>query len=262
MMRLSVSFYPWLLSTLIISFWGAFIPTQLAHADVVAPDVYVASNDAMGDVQRALDEAKVSDKQLLVVMGASWCHDSRGLASRFATPDLAAILKRHYQVVYVDVGYFNDLRHISERFGQAHYFATPTVMIINAESEQLVNASSMAQWGSADSIPLNQYIEYFTHHATVKSEPQTSVSPQNQVLINDFKTIQAQRLMDAYAKLVPDMKKEDSGKEPSDSFFSTWREVRTYRLRLQQDIQALYNKAHSLPSQPVALPTYASFSWE
>jgi thioredoxin-related protein len=258
-MRLSC--YSLLLPLFIVTFLTACGSTQHAHTEhPVAPDVYIASNNPMGDVQAALNEAKANSKHLLIVMGASWCHDSRGLASKFAKPNLAAVLEEHYEVVYVDVGYFNDLRHISERFDQAHYFATPTVMIVNAQTEQLMNASTMAQWGRADSIPFEQYIEYFNHYASQKSAPTVNLSSQHQSLIGDFKREQGQRLMDAYAKLAPNMKKDDD--EPSEAFIAQWQEVRAYRVKLQLDIQALYDEAQGQPSQSLVLPSYSSFSWE
>jgi hypothetical protein len=195
-------------------------------------------------------------------MGASWCHDSRGLASTFTLPRVKQVLDTHYQVVYVDVGYFNDLRPISERFGQAHYFATPTVMIINAQSETLLNASTMVQWGRADSIPPEQYVEYFEHYATLKTAPAHTLSSQHQTVISKFKSAQGQRLMDAYGKLGPIMEQEDREGEPSGEFMAVWKEVKSYRLTLQEDIQHLYEQAQEQPSQQLALPTYSSFSWE
>jgi thioredoxin-related protein len=263
LMRLRTPCYSLLLSIFIMTFLSACASTQQTHSEhEKAPDVYVASDDPMGDVQSALNDAKANNKHLLIIMGASWCHDSRGLASKFATPGLAALLKEHYEVVYVDVGYFNDLRHISERFDQAHYFATPTVMIVNAQSEQLINASTMAQWGRADSIPYEQYIEYFTHYASLEKAPSIHLSNEHQRLIGSFKQAQGQRLMNAYTKLAPSMKKEDDNNEPDEEFLALWREVRSYRLQLQQDIQALYDNAHNQASTPIELPIYSSFSWE
>jgi thioredoxin-related protein len=258
-MRLHKNCYFLLFSVLIVTFLSACASThhtQVEHP--TAPDVYVASSNPMGDVQVALNDARSDGKHLLVIMGASWCHDSRGLASKFAEHELAKILDNHYEIVYVDVGYFNDLRHISERFDQAHYFATPTVMIINSQSEQLLNASTMAQWGRADSIPYEQYIEYFTHYANVKSAPDVTLSSQQQSLIREFKRAQGERLMKAYSVLAPNMKDE----EPSDDFIAQWREVRAYRTQLQLDIQALYDKANGQASQALDIPTYTSFSWE
>ncbi|TDF39808.1 DUF255 domain-containing protein [Alteromonadaceae bacterium M269] len=262
-MHLRTNIYSLFLSLLAFSFLSACQSTSEAHDEHASvPDVYVASNDPMGDVQDALNKAKANDKHLLIVMGASWCHDSRGFATHFVQPSLAAVLDEHYQTVFVDVGYFNDLRSISERFDQAHYFATPTVMIVNAKTEKLMNASSMAQWGRADSIPHEQYIEYFTHYANLKNAPEVNLSKKHQAMINEFKQTQGQRLMDAYIKLAPEMKKEDSEGKSSDEFIALWREVRAFRLQLQQDIQGLYDKAHNQPSSKLDAPVYASFSWE
>ena len=45
-------------------------------------ELYLPSEDAMADLSAALDAARNSNRLLLVMMGANWCHDSRALASR------------------------------------------------------------------------------------------------------------------------------------------------------------------------------------
>ena len=42
----------------------------------------------MADVDEAIKGAIKRDKLLLLVLGAQWCHDSRGLASRFSDEKL------------------------------------------------------------------------------------------------------------------------------------------------------------------------------
>lgn len=227
-----------------------------------SPMVYKASINPMADVQRALDKAKANNKNLLVVMGAQWCHDSRGLASRFASDELNNILKDNYELVYVDVNYYNDLRNISQRFSQAHYFATPTVMIINPLTEALVNHKSMHIWGAADSLSMQQYIDYFTKYAKATESPNWSLSAQHKSEIASFKLYHAQRLQSAYEKLVPGLKKEDQSREAKAEFLAHWKEVRTYRMKLQKDILALHESANANPKQSLVLPDYPDFSWD
>ena len=57
--------------------------TNAVEASDDSETVYVSSDHPMDDVQKALVKAKSSNKLLLIVMGAQWCHDSRGLAKNF-----------------------------------------------------------------------------------------------------------------------------------------------------------------------------------
>lgn len=236
-----------------------------------SPKVYVESADPMQDVQNGLNKALTNNKRLLLVLGAQWCHDSRGLASNFATPEMSAITNAHYEVVYVDVGYFNDLRAITERFSQPHYFATPTVMIIDPQTETLLNAGDMAMWGSADSVALDEYLAYFDRYSiqssptdivqqTINNEQKMTREAKKQ--LQAFAKFQAQRLMEAYTVLAPNMIIEDETKEPNQVFFDQWGEVRKFRMSLQKDLQALREKAQKEQLSQLELPTYPPFSWE
>lgn len=224
--------------------------------------VYISSENPMLDLQNGLEKAKANEKLLLVVMGAQWCHDSRGLAEKFDDNELAHLLSDNYEIVFVDVGYYKDLRDISQRFSQAHYYATPTVMIINAQTERLINAKDMHIWGSADSIPLSKYVDYFEAYANNPSAVFVPLPQSHQSAIIAFEQKNAQRLSDAYAILVPAMKIEDKTGEANDLFMKQWREVKKYRTSLQKDIQSIRQQAIESPSRPIIFPSYAPFSWE
>ncbi|EAQ96819.2 thioredoxin family protein [Congregibacter litoralis] len=224
--------------------------------------VYVDSEDPMADVQRALEKAKQTDKLLLLVLGAQWCHDSRGLAEKFTDPAVAAVLDAHYETVFIDVGYFKDLREVTRRFDQAHYFATPTVMIVNAQSERLINREDMHIWGSADSVPLEKYAEYFAAYAANPSPAFVPLPPAQASVVAAFEERNARRLQSAYEHLVPAMRREDETGRASDAFLAQWREVWRYRSSLQRDIVTLRQEAQKTPESEQRLPEYAPFSWE
>ena len=63
------------------------------------------SADATAQVNAALARAQLNEKRAILVLGANWCHDSRGLAGWFAQPRFAAMLEAKYELVYVDVGH-------------------------------------------------------------------------------------------------------------------------------------------------------------
>lgn len=236
--------------------------TASGFANESSDSVYVHSDSPMLDVQNALHEAKASDKLLLLVMGAQWCHDSRGLAEKFEDPDVAEVLAEHYQTLFVDVGYYKDLRFISQRFNQAHYFATPTVMIIDADTERLINAKDMHIWGSADSLPAAKYLDYFTAYASKPLPLFESVPEKHAAALTAFEQQNAQRLTLAYERLVPAMQLEDRTGEVRDNFLKEWREVRAYRTSLQKDIQSIREQAVDSPERPLIFPSYEPFSWD
>ncbi|WP_371193545.1 thioredoxin family protein [Glaciecola sp. SC05] len=228
--------------------------------------VYLESKTPMQDVQNALVKAANNDRLLLIVMGAQWCHDSRGLAENFAKSELASIITQHYELIYIDVGYYKDLREISSRFGQAHYFATPTVMVIDPVSETLLNAKDLAIWGSADSVPFNTYLEYFERYAKLDSvnlpKADANILAEHILTILDFESRQAERLQYAYGILVPDMIREDLSGQINDEFTKRWIAVRDYRMQLQKDILSLYQQAIDSPNAELLLPDYLPFDWE
>jgi thiol-disulfide isomerase/thioredoxin len=100
--------------------------------------LYPSSADPLADVQQALGRADDGDRLALVVLGANWCHDSRALASRLHRPPLAEIIQQHYELVFVDVGFYNKGRDVLQQFGVAHYYATPTVLIIDPSSRMAI----------------------------------------------------------------------------------------------------------------------------
>lgn len=124
------------------------------------PRPFDASRDAMLDVDAALDLAQRSGKRVLLVLGANWCHDSRGLAGKFEDPALADLIDQHYELVWVDVGRRDRNLHVAMRFGVAQLLGTPTVLILSPEGE-LLNADSVHDWRTADSKPFDETFEYF-----------------------------------------------------------------------------------------------------
>ncbi|GAA0859676.1 hypothetical protein GCM10009114_34040 [Aliiglaciecola litoralis] len=240
------------------------LSTESQAADTQV-SVYKASADPMQDVQLALEQAKKNDKLALIILGAQWCHDSMGLADKFDAPEMQVILADNFETAFVDVGYLEDRRDITQRFGQANYFATPTVLIVDPHSERLLNADSLQKWGVADSIPVSQYIEYFSGFGHSDVDPLPPLSELNSRQIKQFELQQAERLMQAYRLLRTDLRADverTPDQTPNEDFYKRWAEVRSFRLQLQADIQALYSKAREQHDAGLSLPTYPKFSWE
>ena len=115
---------------------------------------YAVSDDAMGDVDAALARAAASDKRVLLVMGANWCHDSRALAGWLESERIGALVQEKYELVYVNVGMpqQGDGHNlgIARRFGLDDLPGTPNLLVLTAEGE-LVNADTATTWRNAAS---------------------------------------------------------------------------------------------------------------
>ncbi len=119
---------------------------------------------AAEQVDAALARAQLSGKRVIVVMGANWCHDSRGLAGWFAEPRFAAMLEARYELVYVDVGLKDRNIDIAQRFGIKSIKGTPTVLILSAQGE-LLNRKSAPKWRNAASRTEEDIFVYFNQFA-------------------------------------------------------------------------------------------------
>lgn len=115
---------------------------------------------ASANVDAALARAATTNKRVLLVMGANWCHDSRGLAGWFEQPRFAAMLKPKYEIIYVDVGYRDRNIDIAQRFGIEEIKGTPTVLILSPRGTWL-NPKSAPTWRNAASRDEDDIFTYF-----------------------------------------------------------------------------------------------------
>mgnify|MGYP003658425237 CR=1 FL=1 len=120
--------------------------------------------DATLAVKAALDRAAVTNKRVILVMGANWCHDSRRLAGWFAQPRFAAMLEAKYELVYVDVGHKDRNIDIARRFGLKSIKGTPTVLVLSSSGD-LLNRQSAPKWRDAASREQDDIFAYFDQFA-------------------------------------------------------------------------------------------------
>ena len=143
----------------------AFTPMPAALAESAAVDhpearPFDQSANATEQVNAALARARISGKRVIVVMGANWCHDSRGLAGWFAQPGFAAMLEPKYEIVYVDVGQKDRNIDIARRFGIKSIKGTPTVLVLSTRGK-LLNRKSAPKWRDAASREEEDIFAYF-----------------------------------------------------------------------------------------------------
>jgi len=92
-------------------------------------------------------------QRVLAIFGANWCHDSRDLAAMLATPRVAELVARHYQVVLIDAGtpQTGNGRNldIAARLGVQDITGTPTLLVLDADGELLNSPANARAWRNA-----------------------------------------------------------------------------------------------------------------
>jgi hypothetical protein len=132
-------------------------PSETSHPEARPFDESVNAGE---QVDAALARAQLSDKRVILVMGANGCHDSRGLAGWFAQPRFAAMLEAKYELVYVDVGHRDRNIDIAQRFGLKTIKGTPTVLVLSPQGI-LLNPKSAPKWRNAASRTEEDIFSYF-----------------------------------------------------------------------------------------------------
>jgi hypothetical protein len=222
--------------------------TAPAFTDEGHPTPFDDNFDAMAVVDDALAEANSDGKRVLLVLGANWCHDSRGLAHHFEDETLAAVLEAHYVLRYIDVGWRDQNHAIWNRFGVAAIYSTPTVFIIDPADETLLNHVDRNQWGTAASAKIEDVQEYFERYSVQQSAPLETVDNslfyQSLLIeIDLFEEEEAARLAAAYLDIGRwrSMRRDDR----PDDFRDRQREADGWRQALPRHISELREEARN-----------------
>ncbi len=232
--------------------------------------LYLPSADPLADVQQALGRAHDSDRLALVVLGANWCHDSRALASRLHHSPLAEVIQEDYELVFVDVGFYEQGREVVQQFGMAHHYATPTVLIIDPSSRVLVNDEDRHIWGNAFNIEMTSSVEYFEKWAMSDpvADPRADSAQLRQLYaeIDQFEQQLAERVAAGYAVVGPMLEATVAGNRPED-FDASWDELRDFRMAIPDALRELRDEAQRRVSEgdediQLVFPEYALLSWE
>ena len=231
---------------LLASLFALFLLAPPSMADEASPSPFDQNYSAMAVVDAALAEALAEDKRLLLVFGANWCHDSRGLAGHFEDPELAATLAGHYVTRYIDVGWRDHNQDVIRRFGVAALYATPMVMIIDPSDETLLNRDEREAWGSAASTPVEQARAYFLRWAGER--PQTGGVAETSLIyrammieIDLFEEAQGGRLAKAYLDIGRWRTMPEA--ERPENFMALYEEVDEWRRALPRQVGELRSAA-------------------
>lgn len=141
-------------------------PTHSVPAkDRYSTVVFDPTANAQSQLESHLDRAKVTNRKLLVIMGANWCHDSGALANVMDTPRFAGMIKQNYEVLFVDVGVPQTGKgrnlNIAKRFGIKKVKGTPLVMVLSPDGKLLNSKKDAASWRNAASRSDDDIFRYF-----------------------------------------------------------------------------------------------------
>jgi len=219
--------------------------------------LYQPSEDPLADVQQALGRADEGGRLALVVLGADWCHDSRALAARLHQPPLADVIQENYELVFVDVGFYELGSEVVQQFGVANYYATPTVLIIDPESGALINDEDRHIWTNAYSVDMGSSVEYFEKWATLQ---------RLYAEIDEFEQQQAERVAAGYAVVGPMLEATVGGNRPEE-FDTSWDELAAFRTSIPVTVGELRDEAQRRVAAgeediQLVFPEYPLSSWE
>ena len=247
-----------------------FLIAPLANAadsdiDVLPQYQYLPSDSVMEQVETARLKAIQADKLLLLVLGAQWCHDRRGLSQQFSTPTLHEIISNRFETVLVNVGYYKDYRGLTRQFGYPGYFATPSVMVIEPQQQQLLNMQTMPTWNAAHSVSSEEYLDYFSTIGTAEiPEPESLSTEQKERVsqVHNFANQQTARLFEGFKLISPLL--QGAVEDQLNDFTELEAlsdEAYAFRMQLQKDIHTLHQLALE-SDQALGYPSYGPFSWE
>ncbi|MGX6648363.1 thioredoxin family protein [Maricaulaceae bacterium MS644] len=162
------------LGTLIGAAAALLLLAAPARADDRPGAVYDPAADAGAGIDAALAAARMRGAPALVVFGADWCHDSRGLAAHLSEdPALAAFMDETYEIVFVDIGERDRNLDQLARFGVDAVYGTPTPVIVDGDGRP-VAAQSVHAWRTAYDAGTADLAAYFARHSRAGAAPVTA----------------------------------------------------------------------------------------
>lgn len=113
------------------------------------PLPYDEKADAEVAVKDATARAKAMNKLLLIDLGGNWCPDCRILAGTMELPQVKAFIRKHYELVMVDIGRFDRNMQIPARYGIERPEGVPALLVIDPKSNTLLNPGKTSALANA-----------------------------------------------------------------------------------------------------------------
>jgi thioredoxin 1 len=131
-----------------------------AHTDVVKmppslhpnPNLYDTNANAKVEIEEAVANAKKDHQRVILIFGANWCYDCHVLDQAFHQTDVAALLRKNFQVVHVDIG--DDGKKnadLATEYQVPLKKGIPAVAVLDPEGKLLYSQKN-GEWESARSL--------------------------------------------------------------------------------------------------------------
>lgn len=243
---------------------------QVAFTDEPEAPRYPATtgyDQINASLARARETAVETNRLLMVVMGADWCHDSRAFMDTLADPALAALLEARYVVEPVNVGFYDHVRGVVAHWDVPIIYGTPTVLVIEPNSNMVLNRDSLSYWRSAASLGAADALSYFDAFEPGTTPPASTPSPPLATALAEiaaFEQRMAERLYLAYADLGARMRGLGETR-PDAAFMERWDNVAAMRSEITKDLARLRQEARDqdgLGADPIRLtfPDYSLYT--
>lgn len=123
--------------------------------------------NAPAQIQTSLQEAKVTNKPVLVVFGANWCGDCKVLDMSFKTGPSAPLIQQHFKMVKVNVGKFDRNLDIAEAYGVPLKKGIPAVAILSIDGK-VIYATKTGELADARNMGDTAIYDFFVKVASPK----------------------------------------------------------------------------------------------
>lgn len=117
------------------------------------PLPYDEAADAKAAVAKARARARAGHKLLLIDLGGNWCLDCRLLAGTIDLPEVNAFVRRHYELVTVDIGRFDKNLDVPAHYGITQRLAgVPALLVVDPRTDALLDAGHASAIEDARSL--------------------------------------------------------------------------------------------------------------
>jgi thioredoxin-related protein len=132
-----------LVFVLIVTFLSGTHSVQAGDAaSAKLPTIYDESADGSKQIADALALANKDGRRVLLQFGANWCPWCHKLHALFdSDKDIAALLKRDYVVVLIDVNKGHNSA-TDEKYGKPTKLGLPVLVVLDADGKQLTTKDS------------------------------------------------------------------------------------------------------------------------
>jgi thiol:disulfide interchange protein len=104
--------------------------------------IYSETADPKADIAAALQQAKAEHKRVILDFGGDWCGDCQVLDIYFHQPPNDEMLEKHFVLVHVWIGHFDQNLDIPEKYGVPIKRGVPALAVLSANGKVLYSQAT------------------------------------------------------------------------------------------------------------------------